>query len=396
MKPARPRILVVAPFTHQNGHFVTFPRDIACALDLVDCDVTLIHTRPFRTELDWFGRSIKRICLRDDLAHTPRWWQELWSRLADRPSNLCLAWMIWKQSRSTYDLVLWTDFQAQHNLWPLAIARWLRLYRHRTAFFEHHPPDDCSPLQAFLPPLLRPDRLRLAGVNMFVISSELLARWNNRLNSENQVGYMPWGVWVNPQSEDQRTQARRALGIGSQQRVLLVFGVQAIGRKHLDTLRRVIAGLAPAQPLLLLFVGANLEHEPHPFSDWQSQQITVRIDEGFIAEDRVVQYFSAADAIWTYYRQFPGASGALLQAMGFARMALCSDEGEIGSLCKTHNLGYLIAQDDDTSLRDVLEQFAALPPARQREWERQIAATAEAYAWPQIARTLLAKTGLHP
>ena len=391
--PVRPRILIVAPFTHQNGHFVIFPRDISCALRAVGYEVTLLHTRPFRTELDWMGTDIERVCLRDLLEGSPWWWKEAWARLASFPSAQCLAWMIWRLRPREYDLVLWTDFQAQANLWPLTIARLLHLYRFKTAFFEHHPPDEQGTLSTIPPRKLRTDRVRLSRLTMFVFSKHLRDQWEERLGSRSNVVYVPWGVWPRPVSEENRSNARQALGINEQARVLLVFGVQAVKRKHIDTLLEAAASLVPQKPLLLLFVGASIGQEPHPFSGWRGDGIEARIEEGFIPEDRVEEYFSAADAVWANYRDFPGASGALLQAMGFGRLSISSSDGEIGFLCREHNLGPIVASPSTKHLREALEQFVAMPIEQQRTWEREVAAAAAHYAWPRIAQQLMSRLG---
>lgn len=388
------RILVVAPFAHQNGHFVTFPRDIACALDANGCDVVVLHPRPFRTALDWRGTDVTRICLRDSLDQSPWWWKEIWSRLAGSPSALCLAWIIWQVRGQAFDLVLWTDFQAQPNVWPLRLARLLGLYRWRTAFFEHHPPDDRGRLAALLPGSRGLDRIRTAGTAMFVVSSDLLGQWKSRLGPGRDLFYVPWGLWPQPASEMQRADARQALRIDERSRVLLVFGVQAVKRKHLDTLREALSTLVPEKPLTLLFVGATLAQARHPFSDWQRPEIDIRIVDGFVPEDDVATYFAAADAVWANYRAFPGASGVLLQAMGFGRISIASGEGEIGVLCTQHSLGPTVTAAEDNDLRAALEAFIAMPAERQRAWEADIAATATRYAWPNIAGQVIEKLRL--
>ncbi len=387
------RILVVAPFTHQNGHFVTFPRDIACALRANGHEIVLLHTRAFRTELDWQGADLQRICLRDRLDRSPWWWKEIWSRLAGFPSALCLAWIIWQVRTPAYDLVLWTDFQAQRNVWPMTLARLLGLYRLRTAFFEHHPPDDPGRIGSLLPKRLGLDRMRIAGSTMFVFSKDLREQWTRRLGTGHGLHYLPWGVWPQAASETQRADARRALGIDAHSRVLLVFGVQAVRRKHLDTLREVLSMLAPEKPMTLLFAGASLEQERHPFAGWQREGIEARIVDGFIPEHQVAAYFAAADAVWANYRTFPGASGVLLQAMGFGRLSIASSEGEIGILCRQHNLGLMVDPPGISGLRSALEAFVALPADRQQAWERDIAATASHYAWPNVAAQVISELG---
>lgn len=389
-----PRILVVAPFAHQNGHFVTFPRDISCGLVAAGCEVTLLHPRAFRTELDWHGGAVERICLRDLLISQPWWWRELWSRLADYPSNLCLAWIIWKVRRGQYDVVFWTDFQAQRNLWPLALARLLRLYRLPTAFVEHHPPEK-EHKNRIAPMKWRSLRgLRVAGSTMFVFSLDLYDQWRGHLGPGAAVKYLPWGVWPRHLPEDRRAIARQELWISEDARVLLVFGVQAIKRKHIDTLLEACHSFVPAKPMLLLFVGAQLGAEKHPFHDWRSETIEVRMEEGFVPESRVESYFAAADMTWANYRDFPGASGALLQAMGYGRLSLCSNRGEIGALCRKHKLGLLVDSANEADLRQALDQFVVLPKELQIEQEKNIISAVCEHSWPVIARELMSSLGL--
>lgn len=390
----RPRVLVVAPFTHQNGHFVTFPRDLCCGLAATGANVTLLHTRPFRAELDWFGTQVTRVCLRDQLYAAPRLWKEIWARLANQPSSLCLLWMIWKLRSRDFDLVLWTDFQAQDNVWALAIARRLGLYQFRSAFFEHHAPEATGRFARWLPTSLTPPRMRLQGLPMVVLSRALQEQWRSLLGKNADVEYLAHGLWPCPMPQERRTGARRRLGIPEDARVLLVFGVQAAHRKHLDTLRQSVIGYVPDKPLWLVFVGATLGNAPHPFADWSDPAIQVRLVNGFVPEAEVEDYFAAADAAWANYRAFPGASAVLLHAMGFGRLSLASSEGEIGALCSEHNLGLIVSAPNISALREALDAFVKLPGVEQAQWEQKVVSIAGQYAWPKVAERLLAQFGL--
>ena len=393
--PNNLHILVVAPFTHQNGHYVTFPRDLSCALAAAGNKVTLLHTRPFRVELDEFGHSIQHVCLFEQLESAPRWWRELWPRLSSRPSNLCLVWMIWRIKPTDYDLVLWSDLQAHSNLWSLAAARLLGLYRFKSAFFKHHrPPKESGPIRLFRK-LARLERLRFAGLKMFVFSKALLKEWAAHIGRDDIAMYVPWGVWPTPLTDDDRRKARSELGMNEDARALLVFGAQAVKRKHLDTLQEALTGFTPKYPLLLLFVGASTAGEPHPFKNWQPSvnNIEIRFEEGFVSEERVHMYFAAADRVWANYRNFPGASGVLLQAMGFGRLVIASNEGEIASLCKEHDLGQIVGASKPDDLRRILNDFVEMPRDQQWEWEQSTVAAAEQYSWPKVMRQVFDKLG---
>ena len=393
----RIRVLVVAPFTHQNGHFVTFPRDVCCGLAAAGCEVTLVHARPFRTELDWFGQQVSRICLKDLVNRSPRWWQEVWARLADWPSSQCLGWLLWKMRAGDHDLVLWTDFQSQTNLWPLTILRRLRLYRFPTAFFEHHPPfnEEQTPRRGLLA-WLDTERLRLGGLTMILLSKAHRDIWRARLGAGPRLEYLPYGVWPSALNEADRCAARLALGIPAETRVLLVFGVQAVKRKHLDTLHAALSGLVPSQPLMVLFTGRSVGDEAHCFAGWQNPNIEVRLDNSFVSDALAASHFAAADVVWTHYRDFPGASGVLLQCMGYGRIAITASDGEIGRLCQKHGLGLVVNEPTSAAIRDALATLIELPSTRQAAWETDIAATAQHFAWPGLLRRLMAQLNMAP
>jgi glycosyltransferase involved in cell wall biosynthesis len=288
--------------------------------------------------------------------------------------------------------VLWTDFQSQTNVWPLAILRRLRLYRFRTAFFEHHPPFDEAqePRQGLLR-WLDPERLRLGGLTMILLSQAHRDVWRTRLGPGPRLECLPYGVWPSALTEANRAAARLALGISAEARVLLVFGVQAVKRKHLDTLHAALSGLAPSRPLVVLFTGRSVGDETHPFAGWQNTHVDVRLDGRFVSDAQAASNFAAADAVWTHYRAFPGASGVLLQCMGFGRIAIAAGDGEIGEMCQAHGLGLVVAEPTPASIASTLTTLVEMPAARQTAWETDIAATAQRYAWPGLMRRLMAQ-----
>jgi glycosyltransferase involved in cell wall biosynthesis len=382
-------VLVVAPFTHQNGHFVTFPRDVCCGLAAAGHQVTLVHARPFASDLDWHGNEIRKICLKERVDGSPWWWRELWARLAGKPSSQCLAWLIWKLRPRDFDLVLWTDFQAQSNVWALTLARACGLYRFRTALCEHHPPEHDPRWTGRALSLFELARYRLGGVPMVVFSEDHLQAWRERLGATAKIEYVPYGLWPTPLDDRARVQARQELELPSEARVLLVFGVQAIRRKHLDTLLAAVDGLAPNSRLLLLFVGRNVNRSAHPFAG-RNLPVGIRFDDRFVPEAEAARYFAAADAVWAAYRDFPGASGVLLQAIGHGRLSITSDSGEIGRLSSRHDIGLMVASPTPERLHEALQRFIALDPERQRDMERRCQHLASSFSWDAVMPQLLA------
>ncbi len=362
-----------------------------CALAQLGIEVTLLYPRPFRIPLDQHGVSIQHICLLDQLSEAPRWWRELWSRLASRPSNLCLAWIIWRVKKADFDHLLWTDFQDPQNLWPVACARLLGLYPFSSAYVEHHPPDPVPGFKGRLRSLLRLDRIRLAGMGLITFSAALLQTIRQHHGVADLGRYVPWGVWPDVLSEQDRVAARQALGIESAARVLLVFGVQAVQRKHLDTLAEALRADDFEQPLVVLFVGARVSNQNHPFDCWSCAQHKLKLlfDNEFVPESQVRNYFAAADGVWACYRDFSGASGVLLQAMGYGRMVLSSTDGEIGALTRQSAAGILVDASSALQMRQSIMEFVGLTVQQQRDFEAASRQQAERQAWPRAAAEIV-------
>ncbi len=302
-----------------------------------------------------------------------------------------MAWIMWRIKPDEFDFVIWTDFQAQSNLWPMAFFRLVRLYKFKLVFIEHHPPECHGDWPLHHKMNLLADRVRLFKSRMFVFSKDLQALWSARLGGIKNVKYVPWGVWPKMQSDQLRINSRKDLGVAEHVRMLLVFGVQAVKRKHIDTLSDALRDFVPAVPLLIVFAGALNEKEIHPFSNWKNPRIDVMFENGFVTESRANQYFAAADAVWANYRNFPGASGVLLQAIGYGRLSLSSSEGEIGMLSKEHNLGPVVDSPSVADLRNAVDRFVMMPKDKQRAWEPEVSLTSERYAWPEIAKQLIAE-----
>lgn len=386
--PCAAHVLVMAPFLHRPGHTATFPFDLAAGFAANGAGVTLVC--PFAPQVT-SEHSIKPRVIDQELDHTPTWVQFAWRHLRHRPILLCLLWLIHYTRSQTPDLVYWTDMEPgnQRALWPLSLARLLGLVRHRLAFSEHH---RFAWESHRLARLLRLDRLRLRGIEMFVHSRDLL-HWTRQVMAWPAAGrYLPWGVWPDPASADDRAAARAALDLAEHARVLLVFGIQSFYRKEIDTLAAALSDLPLTKPLVVLFVGRRACTQPHPFDDPRlvsKPNLSVRRIEDFVAADQVKTYFAAADGVWAFYGVFIGASGVLLQSLGYGRLPIASDAGEIGGLCREHGSGLLAPVKDMEGLRATLQHFVNMADAEQQAHEAAARIAAEQLSWREIAGTIL-------
>jgi len=290
----RKNILVVAPFMHRLGHFSVFPLELAAGFTLNGASVTLLHPFPAQVA-SHKAAAIPGLCLADRADTFTGLMKWLWQRYSDSPILLCLAWLTFHVRPGTYDLIYWSDFKSdnQQSMWPLGLASLLGLYRHRTAFTEHH---NFSWNKHRWQRLFRLDRIRLRRIEMFVHSKKLLEWIRLNMNWPTLGHYVAHGLWPEPANDVDRKSARHSLGISDDASVLLVFGLQAIQRKEIDTLATALETLTLDRPLVVVFAGVRTRDEAHPFDAptlTSKPYLTVHRHENFIAEDEVNALFSA-------------------------------------------------------------------------------------------------------
>ena len=395
--PVQPRILVVGPFMHRQGHFAIFPTDLARGFSANGAVVTLIY--PFEAATTpVIPVQCQTICLENEKGKFNHLMALSWNILKGYPILLCLAWIIFHVRNEAYDLVYWTDFKSdnQQSMWPLGLASLVGLYRHRTAFTEHH---DFSWNRHRWQRLFRLDRIRLRNIEMFVHSRKLLAWVRLNMNWQNKGYFLPWGLWPDSASNEDRKATRNNLGISDGARVLLIFGLQAVRRKEIDTLAKAIRTMNLDRPLVLLFAGMKVKDEPHPFEQPElttKDNLHIYHHESFIPDESVKSYFAVADAVWAYYGSFIGASGVLAQAIAFGRLVICSGTGESGEICRKYPFGLVAPSDDLAGVQAVISRFLAMPAAEQKTFEAATHEAAKEMAWPNITRRILNIMLVHP
>lgn len=390
------RILVVGPFMHRPGHFTIYPTDLARGFVINGAEVTLLS--PFASALPIPSDApYRHLCLTAMQPDFCKLMAAIWARLQKAPHLLALVWIVLNTRKGDYDLVYWTDFKSdnQQSTWPLALARTLGLFRHRTAFTEHH---NFNWTRHRLQRLFRLDRLRLHNIKLIVHSTKLLDWVRLNMGWPEKGQYVPYGLWPAPAKPHDRLVARDNLGIAPDARVLLVFGIQAIRRKEIDTLATALETLTLDRPLVVIFAGMRTQDEAHPFdapSLRDKPNLTVHRHESFIAENEVNAHFAAADAVWAYYGSFIGASGVLMQAIAYGRLSICSNAGESGDLARQYGIGLLPPTDDAAGVAQVLQRYMTLSADEQAKVEAAACATASELAWPNATRKILDYTFPH-
>ena len=384
------KILIVAPFMHRHGHFSVFPVDLAKGFIANGAEVTLLNPQRVATG-HIYEPALETICLESESHHfniVMRW---LWKRFKQHSLLISLAWLSMYIRPGSYDLVYWTDFNPdnQQSTWPLGLASLLGLYRHRTAFTEHH---NFSWNKHRWQRLFKLDRIRLRNIEMFVHSKKLLDWIRLNMDWPDKGHFVPWGLWPTPANTEDRRQARVQLGIAENARVLLVFGLQAIRRKQIDTLADAIRGLSLEKPLVILFAGVQVEDAPHPFKHpelTEKHNLQVQHHTAFIEDDAVKALFAAADGVWAYYGFFMGASGVLAQAISFGRMSICASTGESNEICNNYHVGVSTPTDDLDGVKAVISRFINMDASEQVRMETAAIEASHTLAWPNTARQIM-------
>ena len=166
-------------------------------------------------------------------------------------------------------------------------------------------------------------------------------------------------------------------------------------RKEIDTLAAALTDLSLDKPLLVLSIGRRACTQPHPFVDPKLKSkpnLSVRRVEDFVADAKVRTYFAAAYGILAFYGVFIGASGVLLQSLGYGRMPIASDAGEIGELCREHGGGLLAPVKNMDGLQATLLHFLSMPAAEQQVHEAAACIAAKQLSWGKITGAILDNT----
>jgi len=390
-KPQLKRVLVVGTFMHQLGHYSTFPHDLANGFFLNGAEVTLIA--PLKPAQETPANIPYRfICLEEETPTRNPIAKKVWELLRHSPILLALVWIAFKTQPNDYELVYWTDFKAdnQQSTWILAFAQWLGIYRHNTAFTEHY---EFSWKKHRLQRLLKMDRLRLRKIQFITHSKELLKWTQLNMRWPEKGIYIPWGLWPIQDEKIDRPTARSRLEIANNSRVLLVFGVQAIVRKNIGVLAEAIDAMELPTPLTIVFAGPRTAtEEAHPFDKptlKSKPNLTVIRNEGFIENKTADLYFTAADGVWAYYRNFIGASGVLCQAMAHGRLSICAKNAECGAPASDYRISLMPSNTSIEELKGTLFEFLQMCPEKQSAYEASARIAAEDLAWPRITKKII-------
>ncbi len=155
-----------------------------------------------------------------------------------------------------------------------------------------------------------------------------------------------------------REEARRGLGLPDDSPVLLFFGfIRRYKGLHvlLDSMPRVIERI----PNVRLVVAGEFYEDDAPYREIVRQhrlEENVRFDADYIPNDRVAQYFSAADVVVQPYVSAT-QSGVAQIAYQFDQPLIVTDVGGLAEVVPDGRAGFVVPPENPEALADAIIRF---------------------------------------
>lgn len=182
------------------------------------------------------------------------------------------------------------------------------------------------------------------------------------------------------------SEARRALGIGEAKKVILFFG-QIKEVKGIDLLIEALPAIASEVPEALLVIAGRPWRTG--FSRYEALIDTLGVRDRclvhleYVPDDRVPQYYAAADVVVLPYRRIY-QSGVILLAMGFGKVVVASDLPGMREVVVDGENGYLFARESKDALAKTLVRALQGHPERAEIEARALEYVRRRHDWNQI------------
>ena len=183
--------------------------------------------------------------------------------------------------------------------------------------------------------------------------------------------------------------ARRRLGIPSERRMLLMFGVASCA-KGADLLLQALEGVPPTFDVYIVGQTGGIYlstwgSPDHLYTMGWKNHLTIVPRR--VTDEEMENYFSACDAIILPYRRgYITTSGNLRLAVEHGKAVLACDQYCLGETVRNYRLGLVFTPDDVAALRTCLLKFAEQPTVWFETIRGQCAAMNRDLAWEEVAK----------
>ena len=374
------------------GNFTPFYVDALCAgFGRLGLHTRVIASPPLFDAVDPAGRYQVEHCFFPSLGGRlgrllrRRTWLRQAVKAIGYPAGV---WRTWRLLRNEPAGVL-------HVQWALVpfldglLARALRGRGWRIVYTVHDPlPGPERPVAA------RHRRCLLSRVDALIVHTPSLERALVASYPEvaGRVRVIPHGGVPGPlPTETDRGDARLRLGLPTDGPLLLFFGMIKPYKGLEDLLSAIPAVLARFPRCRLLVAG-----EPLMPMRPVAQQIdrlglrrAVTLRLGFVPQDQVAAYFTAADLVLAPYREI-AASGVVVTAQDHARAVVVTRVGGLPEFVEPDACGLVVPPRDPAALADAICRALADPGELIRMGQRAHRRIAEDHDWTDVARKTLA------
>jgi beta-1,4-mannosyltransferase len=193
---------------------------------------------------------------------------------------------------------------------------------------------------------------------------------------------LPHGHWIGYYGDlADKQQAKLALGIAAYKHVFLLFG-QLKPYKNVEGLIRAFA-LLNREDCLLLIAGRFTDPDyQQGIVELISTQPNIRLDAGFIDDDKVPYYFASADAMCMPYTEIL-TSGTAMLSMSYGRPIISINKGYLRDVI-IPDTGILLESIAPQHLADAMQKTIGLA------WhEQKIVEHVRQFTFTDAAKTLL-------
>lgn len=184
-----------------------------------------------------------------------------------------------------------------------------------------------------------------------------------------------------------RKQARRRLGIGDKEKVILFFGFvrEYKGLKHLISAMPEI--LKHMESIKCLIVG-DFGTDRDAYMDLIQKTgcgDSIAITEGYIPDKEVEKYFAACDLVALPYESAT-QSGIVQIAYGFERPVVATEVGGLPDVVTNGKTGYLVPPKDSGKLAEAIVKYFS--ENREAEFQENIKKEAYKYSWERMTEVV--------
>jgi len=204
-----------------------------------------------------------------------------------------------------------------------------------------------------------------------------------------RIGVVPCGVNTSVFHPRDRAAARRKVGLGHEKVVLFAGRIEPL--KGIDQLLRAIA-LLNDEKLKLVAIGGNEENQEQ-IDGLRALAgrlgITDRVSfPGTIKHELMPDYYAAADVcvVPSYYESFCLVA---LESLACGTPVVATDVGDLRNIIRDGQTGFVLPDNSPAGLAARMGEVLSWPVDRSRV--DIIHASIAAYAWPRVARQIVAE-----